>query len=675
MRYRGRSTRFRGATLLGCLALFEAAPGSAAESDSARDEVVVEGQGPEARDPTAATTVIQGAHLHEPSPTAAEVVEQAPGVQVTRTGTVASLSTLSVRGSDASQVAVFFGGIRIQDELTGVSDLSRIPVWAVERVEVVRGTTPLDAPGRALAGAVFFEPRVTERPAALVGTSVGSYGTVSGYGLFSVASPPPQNADARAVRVHTSLSLRLDQGDGNFVYRDDGETAFDPSDDQRRVRQNSDYRGFDMLGLSRLSGGSVTRPWKVDLLLGALHRNQGVSSLSATPALFARLTSTRELLGVVFDQHFSPRLSLKAKASVTRQLDDFLDPRGELGFGVPELEASSLRTTGSLNVRTRPVSSLGFGLSLHGEFARLVRYSAAPDLANGQEGILSARADAAWNTTGFDTIAFVEALCVGATGQAEGKETRTEDCAPEARLGSSVELVPGLSLKANVGYGVRAPTLGERFGMTATTRGRPGLKFEKGPGGDLGLVLQKAGRAGRLSLELFGFARAAQDLIVFERSSLGYVRPQNIGSGRFLGVETALRAQAPRFVRFDAAFTAQDPRNTSSDRVEGNTLLPYRSQLLGHAELELYLEPLKSWITRVGSFLSLNYRSGRVLDPAGLLVLPEQATWDVGARYEFFEGRLRAQAQVQNLFDAARFDLLGYPLPGRTVELGLELRP
>jgi len=604
-------------------------------------------------------------------------VERAPGVQVTRTGTVAGLSTLSIRGSDASQVAVYFAGIRLVDELTGVSDLSRVPVWSVERVEVVRGTTPLDAPGRALAGAVFFEPRVTERPAALAGLSLGSYGARSAYGLVSFASPPAaqdvRDQEGHPLRVHTSLSFRWDEGAGNFSYWDDGETAFDSKDDTRRVRQNSDYQGYDVLGLSRVTGGSSARPFKVDLLLGSLRRTQGVSSLSATPALHARLTSTRELAGLVFDQRLSRQLEFKAKASFSRQLDNFLDPKGELGFGVPELGVSSIRSTASVNLKHRAASWLGMGLSFHGELARLVRYSELPGSGQGDEGILSARADAEWSQQRFTSLAFVEGLCVRASGAVESAEIQTETCAPEARLGVSYELASGIYLKANLGYGVRAPTLGERFGISATTRGRPGLDFEKGPAGDIGVTMRRSGRVGSIALELFAFGRTAQDLIIFERSSLGYVRPNNIGSGRFLGLEGSLRGSV-RYVNIELALTAQDPRNTSPERVTANTLLPFRSQLMSRGELELFLERKTAWVARVSSFLAFNYRVGRVLDPAGLLVLPEQMTLDVGARYEFLGGRLRAQAQVQNLLDAPRYDLLGYPLPGRTVELGLEFR-
>jgi iron complex outermembrane receptor protein len=68
------------------------------------------------------------------------------------------------------------------------------------------------------------------------------------------------------------------------------------------------------------------------------------------------------------------------------------------------------------------------------------------------------------------------------------------------------------------------------------------------------------------------------------------------------------------------------------------------------------------------------YQSSRYADLAGLAVIPEQHTFDVDGSVATLGGALVLRARVVNVFDAARFDVVGFPLPGRSLFVSLEAR-
>ena len=55
-------------------------------------------------------------------------------------------------------------------------------------------------------------------------------------------------------------------------------------------------------------------------------------------------------------------------------------------------------------------------------------------------------------------------------------------------------------------------------------------------------------------------------------------------------------------------------------------------------------------------------------------IIPEQSSLDLDAALAFFGGSTLLRARVADVFDTPRFDVVGFPLPGRSVFVSLELR-
>ena len=62
------------------------------------------------------------------------------------------------------------------------------------------------------------------------------------------------------------------------------------------------------------------------------------------------------------------------------------------------------------------------------------------------------------------------------------------------------------------------------------------------------------------------------------------------------------------------------------------------------------------------------------MDPAGLVVLPEQGSLELEAEATLVDDHITLRGRVADALDQTRTDLIGYPLPGRSFYLSMEAR-
>ena len=68
------------------------------------------------------------------------------------------------------------------------------------------------------------------------------------------------------------------------------------------------------------------------------------------------------------------------------------------------------------------------------------------------------------------------------------------------------------------------------------------------------------------------------------------------------------------------------------------------------------------------------YQSNRYADLAGLAVIPEQHSLDLEASLSALRGGIVLRARVVNVTGASRYDVVGFPLPGRSFFTSFEGR-
>lgn len=89
-----------------------------------------------------------------------------------------SMATVSFRGTAASHTQVEWNGLNINSPMVGQVDFSMIPVWMVDRTELLHGGSSLQQGSGALGGSVVIgsQPRWGERFYGSVMQGVGSFG-------------------------------------------------------------------------------------------------------------------------------------------------------------------------------------------------------------------------------------------------------------------------------------------------------------------------------------------------------------------------------------------------------------------------------------------------------------------------------------------------------------------
>jgi vitamin B12 transporter len=98
-------------------------------------------------------------------PSITQALATLPGVTISQNGGPGSTSSVSIRGSSGSQVAVFIDGIRVGSATTGQAEWADLPTSAFDRVEVISGPAAASFGADAVGGVVqLFTNRAANQP-------------------------------------------------------------------------------------------------------------------------------------------------------------------------------------------------------------------------------------------------------------------------------------------------------------------------------------------------------------------------------------------------------------------------------------------------------------------------------------------------------------------------------
>jgi iron complex outermembrane receptor protein len=437
-----------------------------------------------------------------------------------------------------------------------------------------------------------------------------------------------------------------------------------------RRRSNADVRTADFwtLGASRLGRGTL------ELLVNGVGREQGVPGLTLLPTRSARMWTHRSLMSARMRAPCGEGdgCVLTATSAVLLARSELDDPERELAAGSARIDTAGRRGEQSLSARIDVGNAVTLTPLVRAALEQLAIDGASGPGHDSSRVFTRGALGAEWRATQWVTLrAMGSAEC---NGTSEQQPRFCSGVEPSGRLG--LQLGRGaLVALANAGRYVRVPTLGELYGMSALVRGNAELVAEHGTSLEAG-VRWTAGRWGPVRgafADLFAFSRDADDLVAWRRSSMGFVRPYNVGRARISGVEWLGALEAFELVRLELAATLLDPRDTTPGRTVSNDILPFRSRLVLAPMVQLRTRALRPAGLDT-AMLGARYvhQSSRYADDAGLVVIPEQGTLDLEAEVKVLREKLAVRGRLANVLDQRRFDLIGYALSGRAVYGTLE---
>src|SRR5277367_5284211 len=229
--------------------------------DAMRDPV-----GP--RDAAVAGSLVTREQLVGPGLEAQDVLRAQPGVAVTESGGFGAPATAAIRGATAEDTPVYLAGVRLNDDVGGTADLSLVPLWLIDRIEIYRGNAPIEADRLGPGGAIFFEPRRPTRDMGGAGYSGGSWGASKGWASQSV----------RAGSTSALVGISADHATNRYPFVDDHGELFEPGAATIEHRQNADESTVEAWGLARVE---MAKGATVDVLVT---RSIGTRGSRASPS-------------------------------------------------------------------------------------------------------------------------------------------------------------------------------------------------------------------------------------------------------------------------------------------------------------------------------------------------------------------------------------------------------
>jgi vitamin B12 transporter len=586
-------------------------------------------------DPTAAATVIEASRFAGEAKDVAQLVATSPGVAVAEFGGLGQLTTVSIRGSTADGVLVLLDGLPLNTAFGGAVDLSSIPRGWIERIEVLRGPEGALFGAGALGGVVNV---VTRRAAAGQWSAEATGGS---YGTGSLA------ADGALALLGGTLLLAAsgDTTRGDFPYLYDPTPTLPGDPLVPRVRENAAASRAG--ALARLSVPALQG--RLDTLLQASAGHRGLPGYAASPTPDDWQRDGRLLLSARFSRDLPGGLTLGGR--VSGRLD-----RLEVRVGDP-VPYDQRGAAGGAAAEARWVHGVG-------QLTALVSTELEAVVADGLPGGTDR-----WSTglaAGEDLLLLgarlrvAPALRLDAVGPFTGLS---------GKLGASWLLADGWTVRASAGRSFRAPSLAELHYQQGLVMPNPALLPESGVAADASLVAD-----GPLGLAtLGGHLTRYHDLILYQPTSFGRLKPFNAGEALVAGLEAELATSpmlGPARATLSGAYTFLHSELLQGPPDEVGNQIPYRPR---H---RLYARAAAA-PGRFTAHLEAHYIGVRYTDRRNLEPLPATLAWNAGASVLLHPTLgLSLHAEVKNLLDDRTLtDGIGNPLPARLVLLTIRASP
>jgi vitamin B12 transporter len=640
----------------------------------------------------------------------AEVLARTMGVSVRSLGGLGGFSSLSVRGADPGQTAVFIDGVPLSRIASATVNLEQFDLDSFSTLELYRGGVPVELGGAAIGGALQLRTRVGLSP----GEQPWTFG--AGGGSFAARRLRARWLGGTAQDGH-HLALAYAGATGDFPYFDDNGTNLDPSDDSVATRANNHFNRLQAVARKRWQRG--------DLAIEAGSRwsfvDQGIPGSATVQAQEAELTTLGQLADVsATRQRFlgSPRLVGTASGFVDLSWQRYRDPLGEIGVGVQDrtYRSASVGASGRVHVDLGPQHLGALGVEVELDHFRerdaLATMESDSLRSHGWRSGVAASASHEWTVGASERLIVRPALRldwlrtvpIDARDLTPGDTTDTgtrSEVLVSPRLSGRVRLAPGVAVKGSAGRYFRPPTVLELFGDRGFIVGDPTLPAETGLSTDLGLVLaprrgddaaaQAAGLVvDRVYLESAVFLRQSRHTIAFV-STAGTSGARDLGDSTARGIETGATVRLARTVTLSGNYTWLDTRQDSPMVSYDGKPLPSRPrhQIFGRVDAAGAVRG-----RRVAAWVDALWTTGNVLDRGGNNHVPGRRLLGAGVAFELAPG-LQIGVEGKNLGDQrvesvaldppprpdltesphAVADFFGYPLPGRAFHVTAEWQP
>lgn len=577
------------------------------------------------------------------TPGVPELLRTVPGLAVTRSGGVGTLSSVFVRGGSSGHTVALIDGIKINDPASteGGFDFGRLLAGNIERIEIVRGPQSVLWGSQAIGGVVNLITRDARggKPAVNVIAEYGYRDTV--------------DLVANGAVEAGMFSL----GGGALYFRTDGISAYN-EDRGGAERDKSEQYGANVNLTARLSDqlSADLRGWyshsRIDL--------DGYSQVDFSFGDTDGWNRTREAIGYAglnwtgLDGRWRNRLAYTVTdvrrddydpaASPVHQ-NDTLGRNRRIEFqSTFDIAEGWLIVAGAERERARfsAVTDFGFGANTLGGRSRLTSLYGQLTLTPlaGLTGNIGVRHDDHSRFGGHTTFA--------------------ANAAYTPNAGDTV-------LRVSYGEGFKAPSLYQLY----SEYGNLALAPETARSWDIGVV--QRGLDGAAQIGVTWFRRSSRNLIDFvtcmdagDPSPLcdfpfdGYY--ENVLSSVTRGVEVEMQLRPVEALRFDFNYTYMKPEDRTTGR-----------DLARRARHKVYASVDYIWSFGLSTGASVTHVGKSFDSPYNNVINQAYVLTDIRMAYPLGE-HMELYGRVDNLFDEEYETVALYGAPGRAGYVGVRLK-
>jgi outer membrane cobalamin receptor len=619
---------------------------------------------------SSSVTVITGAEMRARQlTTIADVLREVPGLAVVRSGTAGAVTSVFPRGGESDYSLVFIDGIEA-NAFGGGFDFAHLSAENVERVEVVRGPQSalygsnaigsviriVTREGGPLRGAASFEGGGLGTTRAAASTS-GTYdGWFWGAGVERFDSDGLNGERTAAGEIVANDQYERREAGASGGWRGTGGALV-----RGELRFERDARGFP--------GAFGSNP------IGAY---DGIDTVSHGD-------DDRWLGSIGGSIPSGRRVRTHAQAAWNSISSAFVS-----GFGSSDASSRRWNVRVQSDVSVRP----GLDVSAGAEFLRERATSRFITDTPGNEvpvrrSVAGYFGEARWSgddrvfVTGGLRVEDIRRQALAPFDSAFGSrpafdEDRVVSVNPRIAAAWYVRSDPGTrtKLRGAVGTGIRPP---DAFEIAFTDN--PSLKPERSRSVEAGVDQTLV--SGRALIEATVFRNRFDDLIVATGPFTGAsrFRTDNIANARASGLELAATARTRAagialdarvtYTFLDTSVLAVDHASAAPPPFHPGDPLLRRPRHQWSLDAAATRDRLTAWIRGGGRARTLDVEPtlgtfGGLFDAAGYRVWHAGASWRLVGGVEIF-------GRIENLFDRAYEEVLGFPAPGRTAMAGLRV--
>lgn len=560
--------------------------------------------------------------------TTEQVLAQAAGANVRSMGGLGSYASISMRGASAQQCLVLIDGRRLNTPSGGGVDISKIPVSAIERIDIIRGSDAALYGEAAMGGIVNI---VTKDPGrsmkADLSATAGSYGLYEARGFLS--TPMGKNAGL-------ALMLSGRQARNDYKFENNNGTENDETDDFQDRRDNNALKENSYLAKLAFHPGD----WDLRVSSHGTTTHKEMPGIITFPtpqanqnySLRGYAASAQGPLGV---------LDLNIDIGRTEQEDVYHDPNSATYL-------SSYSRTATTTHQAQIAAAYRPGM-----------FSIEPRISYLHEGLRDEESGSRARATSSG------ALTLGCRpGPFELQATLRLDDNSEFgsrrtyRTGAAWALADWIKLKSNAGAGYRVPSFYELYYNHGFIVGNQRLEPEKSFSWDIGPVIELAW----VGLSCNYFRQRYTDLIVYVLQSGLYYKPYNLSRSTAEGVELYAWIAPNEWFKLSGNYTFNRALDATGEPNQDGGQIPGQPRNLANLQLDLKID-VKD--VMLGMYAAYHYIEGNFITRANTKKLSDRRIVNIGITLAASR-RVCLSAEVRNLMDKQVADLRGFPLEGRT---------